>query len=477
MTVLAAIAAILLAAEPGAVDTTASATATPTPTSTSTSTATATAEPDREPTAARAYLVERITFSGLSHVREWAARLHLTVHEGQTLDEQKVLVSRLRLLQLGWFSSVETRIQKGSARGQVVVVFEVVERNTLLLTDLVVGTTGPQPFYGGLGLTQHNFLGQGLTLGGALVWGGTPSGRPADPSRFAARGAFYAPDVALLGYHFVAGVSALWLRGEEFACPDASCQGYSGRFQDAPRWRYRRGGGEVMLGLRPGPFERVSASYRWEQLSAVADPGAGGPVGEAPPTILPGDSTLGVVTTTWEFDDRNDLFFPTHGLLALAQVSLSSRLVGSDYEYSRYVLQLETGFGLGGLPLRFQGFVGAAQGGAPFFERFYAADLSYFAVGPAQGRALELNFSTDSRYDAFAAMAGAEYAIPLWSRGGFFRRGYLSLGARAVWSSATLGGRRTPFTRWPVSLDAALRFDTPVGTFNASLGAALDNLL
>ena len=47
--------------------------------------------------------------------------------------------------------------------------------------------------------------------------------------------------------------------------------------------------------------------------------------------------------------------------------------------------------------------------------------------------------------DAFAAMGGVEYAVALWRHGGFFQRGYLSLGARAVWLSATLGGGRTPF--------------------------------
>ncbi|MBK9516945.1 MAG: BamA/TamA family outer membrane protein [Anaeromyxobacter sp.] len=425
---------------------------------------------------ARAYLVERVRFTGLGRVEEWAARRHLVVQEGQTLDEQRVLVSRLRLLQLGWFTAVETRLERGSARGQVVLVFEVVERNTLLVSELALGSTAPQPLYGALGLTQQNFLGEGLSLGGAFAYGGAPSGRPSDPARFALRGAFYAPDVGLLGHRFVAGVNALWLRGEELACPDAACDAYHGRIGQAPRLRYQRAGGEVLAGLRPGPFERITAGWRYEQLSATELPGVAGPAGP-PPFLLPGRSDLSALTLAWEYDDRDDLFLPREGLFSLAQLTFSSRLFGSDYEYSRYALQLESGFNLLGRPLRLQAFLGATQGEAPFFERFFPADLSYFAVGPALGRALELNFSSDSRYDAFAAMGGLEYAVPLWSRGRFFRRGYLALGARAVWSSATLGGQRTPFSRWPVSLDAALRLDTPIGTFNASLGAAIDNLL
>jgi hypothetical protein len=74
-------------------------------------------------------------------------------------------------------------------------------------------------------------------------------------------------------------------------------------------------------------------------------------------------------------------------------------------------------------------------------------------------------------------MAGVEYAVSLWQRRAFFRRGYLALGLRGVYSSETLGGARTEFSSSPVSAEAALRLDTPVGVFNLSLGYLVDNLL
>jgi outer membrane protein assembly factor BamA len=233
------------------------------------------------------------------------------------------------------------------------------------------------------------------------------------------------------------------------------------------------------VGVRPGPFERLVATYRAERLSAREVAGApGAPVdGTEAPAILRGESLLSALSGTYEIDTRDDFFLPREGFRGVGQITFGSRAIGGDYEYTRYLLQLETAFGLARLPLRVQAALGAAQGGAPFFERFYPADFSYFAIGPALGRALELNFSTDSRYDAFVAMGGVEYAIPLWSRSGFFRRGYVALGVRAVWSTARLGGSRTPFSRSPASGDAALRLDTPVGTFNVSLGYAADNLL
>jgi len=428
----------------------------------------------------RRYAVERIVVSGLRHARESEVRRHLLVGEGDVLDEERVLLSRLRLLQLGWFSRVETRVERGSERGLVVLVFEVVERNTLLVTDLVLGSTGPQPIYGGFGLSQQNFLGRGFGLSGAFVYGGSPAGRPQDPDRFAIRGSFFAPDLPVggSGRGLVLGATVLVVRGEEFACGDPDCDRFEDDFGAAPRLRYQRASFEGTLGIRPGAFERLLASYRFERLRELSTGIAPPPAGDTPPpALLPGHSRLSALTGTYEIDTRDDFFLPRDGLRGLAQVTFGSRLLGGDYEYSRYLLQLETAFGLFEVPLRLQCALGASQGSAPFFERFYPADFSYFAIGPALARSLELNFSTDSRYDAFVAMAGVEYAVPLWQQQAFFRRGYLALGLRGVYSSETLGGARTAFSRSPVSAEIALRLDTPVGVFNASLGYAVDIFL
>lgn len=436
-----------------------------------------TPSPEPEPSELRAYVVERIVIKGLEKARSGAVRRHLLVEAGDALDDRDVLLSRLRLLQLGWFSSVEARVERGSEKGFVVLVFRVVERNTIVITDLVMGTTEPQPLYGGLGLAEQNFLGHGYLLGAAFVYGGAPIGRPADPDRFAVRGSFFMPDLPIEGIgRLVAGASAWALRGEEFACANEECAPFADDFGAAPRLRYRRTGGELTTGLRLSPFARLLVGWRLERVSAEALPA---PAAEyRPPPLHLGVTRVSTLVATWEYDSRNDAFLPREGLRLASQVAFSSRLLGSDYEFSRYWLQGESAFALAGLPLRLQVQVGAVQGDAPFFDRFYAADLSYFAVGPALGRAFELNFSTDSRYDAFAAAGGLEWALPLRKvRGRFFQRAYVAVGARAAWTSAELGGGRTSISAFPFSADLALRFDTPVGAFNASLGYALDNLL
>ncbi len=425
----------------------------------------------------RRYLVERIDIEGLERTRPSEVRKYLKVSEGELLDDERVLRSRLRLLPLGWFARVETRVERGSKRGRVVLVFAVTERNTLVLTDLILGSTGPQPIYGGFGLSQQNFLGEGLMLSGAFVYGASP-GDPASAQRFSLRGAFFEPDLRLAGLApIVAGVTAIWIQGEEFTCADPTCSAYRGHYGAAPRIRYSRAGGELSLGVRPGSFERLVGGLRYERLGADLPAAGSIPSGAGVPFIRRGGSNLVALTGTYDRDTRSDVFFPTDGSRFLGQITFASRALGGDYDYSRYLVQAEVDVPLpGGHGLRLQGAAGAAQGDAPFFDRFYAADFAYFSIGPALGRALELNFSTDSRYDELLLVAGAEWGIPLWTSRGFWQRGYVALGARAVWSAQRPDAGRTTASSTPFSADVALRLETPIGLFNLSLGYAVDVL-
>ncbi|HZZ86648.1 MAG TPA: BamA/TamA family outer membrane protein [Anaeromyxobacteraceae bacterium] len=426
------------------------------------------------------YLIERIELEGLEQTSPSEVRRRLLVAPGEVLDEQRVLLSRLRLLQLGWFSRVESRVERGTVRGQVVLVFQVVERNTLVISDLFLGSTPAQPLYGGFGLTQQNFLGRGLGLSGAVVYGGAPAELPGAPHRFSLRGSFYDSDLALGDLPtLVAGITGLWVRGDELACADASCDDFNAHLGRAPRLRYERMGGEATLGIRPGPFDRLLGGLRLERVDGTFLPGTATAAQLGPsPSLRLGKSALFAFTGSYERDTRDDSFFPSGGSRFSAQVTFSSPAIGSDYDYGRYLLQAEKDLSLPrGHGLRLLAAAGAVQGDAPFFERFYAADWAYFSVGPALGRALELNFSTDSRYDALLLMGGGEYAVPLWRGDGFFQRGYLAIGARALYTSARSGAGRSRLSSTPFSGDLALRLDTPVGSFNLSAAYALDNFL
>lgn len=175
-------------------------------------------------------------------------------------------------------------------------------------------------------------------------------------------------------------------------------------------------------------------------------------------------------------DGRNETFLPTRGSRVLAEIKLSTRAMYSSYDYARFMAQYEQWIPQGGgraLRLDFGG--GLVQGDAPFFDRFYAADWSYFALGYATPRLYDMNFSPDPRYDRVLLLTGAEYDFPLWRTPSFvLKRGYLAVGGRLVYTSATPGGARTMVSAIPFSADISVRVESPFGLVSLSLGYITD---
>ena len=422
------------------------------------------AEPARRsPTRpARATEIERITFAGAKQAREAEVRRHLLVARGRDRSTRSGCSCRgCGSLQLGWFSRVETRVERGQrARARRARLRRRPSGTRSLVTDLFLGSTGPQPLYGGLGLSQQNFLGRGFGLSGAFVYGGAPRG-PARTTRTASRcaGRFFAPDVRCRGgpRGSCSARARSVLRGEELACGDPDCEAFGDDFGDAPRLRYQRAGGEVSdrhpararsSGSSPTlPRSSGSASSRprggaaGRRDAARSCPGARG----SPRSPAPTRSTRATTSSS-----------RARGSAASREVTFASRA-------PRRRLRVQP------LPRAARDRVravppaaaapGRARRGAgqrPVLRALLRRPTSPTSrSGPALARALELNFSTDSRYDALRRDGRRRVrASRSGSDSGFFRRGYLALGVRGVYSTATLGGARTPFSRSPVSGEA-----------------------
>ena len=123
-----------------------------------------------------AYLIESIEIKGNAKTWDYVIRRALLVHPGERLsvDDPRFELSRFRVLSLGYFSEVRLKLKKGSSRGKVILVVQVVERGTIILTELFLGTSEATDFWGGLGLAEHNFLGRGISVEAAFVLGADP---------------------------------------------------------------------------------------------------------------------------------------------------------------------------------------------------------------------------------------------------------------------------------------------------------------
>ena len=96
--------------------------------------------------------------------------------QGAAVDasDPRVEAVRYRLLALGYFLDVRLSVTRGASRGGVVLVVEVEERGTIVINELFPSTSAATAFWGGADVSETNFLGRGINLGGGFVASTTP---------------------------------------------------------------------------------------------------------------------------------------------------------------------------------------------------------------------------------------------------------------------------------------------------------------
>ncbi|MGH7589736.1 MAG: outer membrane protein assembly factor BamA [Gemmatimonadota bacterium] len=104
--------------------------------------------------------VERIDITGNTRSSEKVLRRELRVAEGELFTNQKLVRSRQRLFNLGYFDEVNIAVQPGSAPDKVLVNIEVRERATGLFS-VGAGYSSLDNLFGTIDITQRNLFGRG----------------------------------------------------------------------------------------------------------------------------------------------------------------------------------------------------------------------------------------------------------------------------------------------------------------------------
>jgi outer membrane protein assembly factor BamA len=413
------------------------------------------------------YIVERIEIVGNQRTRADIIREHLFVREGQVLDEEQVLLSRLKLMNLGLFYEVKSRLKRGSRKGYVVLVFQVDERNAIVIDELFLGTSAREK-WGGFGVSDHNFLGRGHWLHGAWVVSGDQQAYRLD---------YFAPSIP--GTPLVFGGGLLYSKGLEVfpvlqgrpTPTPAPGTDISGLLD------YERFGGYLSGGIKFGGFNRFLVDFRAEQLRAYAGPGL------MDPQIERGRSRLFSLTWTFERDTRDRSFVASRGHRFRFSVELGSELLGGSYDFTKYQIlyqqQLPT---WANHSFKFDLRLGLIQGDTPFFNQFYFGDTSFFSFRDrALPRALGLNVSKETVYDPVQVSAGLEYAYPIFLSSRPLHRAYVFFATNATYTATvaqTLGQADRPTgSAWTFSFDVGLKLDTAIGVFTFSVAYLLDYFL
>ena len=375
------------------------------------------------------YVLEGVEVRGNTTTLARVILRFVPFQRGATLDvdDKELQLTRFRLLGTGFFRDVQLSLRRGTKRGSVVLVVDVVERNTVVVNDLWLGLSAdaepdgrarPLTAFGGIDVSEQNLAGTGVALGGAIA---LADRQLALRSRFS--------DQAFLGSSWTAEAQLLYNNAKDFfgnrdVLVDDPTQKVA---QDFAVVSYQRFGGKVSTGHEVGSVTtRIFFDYRLEKIDAnlpLAASHKRGPTSRRSTSIAPGSSVLSTVSATLVHDTRDEPFLPTRGwhLLGLAEASLTP--LGSDYPYAKLVLR-----GSRWMPLpwehvlRIEGILGSVFGDAPLFEKFYVGD--YTDLRPH--RALDLAFDrraapnffntaiAEVRYGDYAARLNAEYRIPLY---------------------------------------------------------------
>jgi len=414
------------------------------------------------------YLVEQIQIRGNERTDEGVIMARVMVRPGEILDEDRVELSRVRLLATGYFTSVDLRLNRGSERGRVVLLIDVTERPPLPVIDgLYLGFSETTPFFAGISAVEPNFFGRGLELGGGFVIA---------PEQQSYRARIAGGD--LFGSPLGARLALLFLRGREpVALGDDPSGGGS--------IDYLRGGGMAGVSINAGTYQRFMVDYHGEWISA--DPKLS-PRVRRTPLIQPGTSYLSALEFSYQRDSRDRSFVPTSGFNLFIGVEVSSMILLSTYEYSRYHLTYEQyipTFENHSFSLRLDlgviqpGVAHDNTSGAPFFEAYYIGDYSYFRRNRnSLPRQLGLNLSAFSTYDDILGSVNVAYAYPLFVGGDYFYRGYVYAAVNLAEGTTVreIQGLDPGDDRFPVTFDTGLKFDTVAGSFVISASYLVDLL-
>jgi outer membrane protein insertion porin family len=449
------------------------------------------------------YLLEGIDIVGNTKTRRRVVELYVPFKRGDVLDvdDPALELTRYRLLGSGFFRDVQLSLRKGSSRGRVILVVEVTERNTLVVTDLAMGLSAdtdaegrsrPLAAFAGIAGAERNLAGTGITLGSALA---ISQGATSDDAidQFALRVRYFDP--AFLGSRWALAGELLYNNALDFF-------GNTAVMVDDSRptsasyavVEYTRSGGQVGLGHPMSLSTRLWLTYRLESIGNVQLPRAaaheyGGMIEPIEFDILPGRSVLSTLRASLEHDTRDHPWLPTRGWSASASLEMSLAPAGSDYPYGRLDLRARHWWSLPknhvvGIDL----FAGAIAGTAPFFEQYYVGDLTDFRPG----RLLGLNFDRraapnflgtaieEVRYAEYALKVNAEYRIPLF-RGQRSIFGIDFFGSFGAFVLATPREVLTPAPKYqglrriPMDLTANIgfRMDTSLGGFSFTFSNVL----
>ena len=382
--------------------------------------------------------VERINITGNTRSQDKILRREIPFVEGDRFTLQKLQRARQRLVNVGYFETVNVNTQPGSDKTKIIVNIDVTERPTGLFS-IGGGFSSVDSFIGTIDLSQRNFLGRGWEASLRLRAGASTQ-----------QGQLSFTEPWLFDRPLAFGFDLFNLR-RQFSEYDVDSLG-----------------GGLRLSHPFGEYSRWHLGYRLtrDKISDLTE--------SASPSLLAeeGSRVTSLIGGALTRDSRDNVVAPTKG--GVANLSVDFAGLGGDTQYVKtlasmtYFHPIWFGHILSG---RLSGgyAVGWSHEPVPLFERFYLGGPNTFRgvkfrkISPVDESGTRIGGSIE-------ALGNAEYLIPLpfnLRLAAFFDIGN-------VYGPDVAGGTKVDLTDTREAAGGGIRWLSPFGPIRVDYGINLD---
>jgi outer membrane protein insertion porin family len=378
--------------------------------------------------------VERINITGNTRSEDRILRREIPFVEGDLFTLQQLRRARQRLINLGYFDTVNVTTQPGTDKTRIIVNVEVTERPTGIFS-IGGGFSSVDSFVGTLDIAQNNFLGRGWQLSLRLRAGARTQ-----------QGIISFTEPWLFDRPLSAGFDLFNVR------------------RQYTEFNYDSLGGNVRLSHPFAEYWRWQTSYRLtrDEISDISD---------ASNTLLRdelGDRVTSAITMGVTRDSRDAIATPTKGGLTILSLDVAG--LGGDSRFvktvasSTYFQPIWLGHIVSGRAEAGYGF-GWSDTPLPVFERFYLGGPN--SIRSFKARRISPRDETGLRIGGTSQVLGnVEYIVPLPFN--FRAAGFFDVG--------NVYGFTTKFdlTDTREAAGAGIRWQSPFGPIRVDYGINLD---
>lgn len=386
--------------------------------------------------------IEKINITGNDVTRDKVIRRELKVQENDIYNEEKIQLSKVKLMQLGYFENVEFSTPRGSTDDSLILNINVEEKPTGTF-NIGAGFSTVDKFIFSASVSKKNFFGYG--------WSGTISAELSSRRQL-----FYLQltDPYFLDTDWILGISGFRM---VYRYPDFD--------------RKSMGGG-LTIGRRLFDYSSVNLGYRFEDVE-VTD------FSPIVPQVFRNNASgvTSEISLSLAHDTRDNRVTTTKGTYNTATVEVSGTKLGGTNDYfrtsfnSRVYLPIKWGF-----VARFNGRIGYIKSlntePVPLFERYFLGGVNslrgYYPLSVGPKIRIPTGPTGPDRDFVYGGnkelLFNVELEIPLYEKGGF--KGVVFFDA----GNAFAENENFSLTNLLCDYGAGLRWNSPMGPLRFEWG-------